>query len=91
MAKVKVLRVQAGKIVNGRFVAKNPSCRNVPGYMDASGVFHPIRGTKKYDAERLSGPEGERARKQSRAAKKAYGPKKRPSSALTKRSKKGRK
>jgi hypothetical protein len=47
MATLKVLKVTPGRVVNGKFVAINPTSRkNIPGYRDAQGRFHPITPRK---------------------------------------------
>lgn len=69
MAKLKILKARAGKMVRGRFV---PAKRGnvAEGFYDKSGVFHPIRHSSDYDSS-IGDPPRKRKTKKAKKAKKA--------------------
>ncbi len=76
MAKLKILKARAGKMVRGRFVPTKR--KNVAeGFYDKSGVFHPIRHSSDYDSSIGDPPRKKKAKAKKKKKSKAKRPAKR--------------
>lgn len=77
MARLKILKARAGRMVRGRFV---PGTRKnvAEGFYDKSGVFHPIRASSDYDPSRGDAERKTRKKKPKAKSKAKPKAKKRP-------------